>query len=63
MLGRDWLLHRQLEALRPAAGVVMDAEDFQHIGANAVGNDERHFWNDQFAGAGDAAGVAEFRIY
>jgi hypothetical protein len=52
-----------LKASGPAAGAVVDTQDLQHRFADAVGNDERHFRHDEFAGAGDAAGMAEFWIY
>jgi hypothetical protein len=42
---------------------VVHAQDFQHVIANPIGDDERRFWNDELTRSGDAAGVAELRIF
>jgi hypothetical protein len=48
----------KLELLRPAAGVVVDAQDL-HLVVYSIGDDARRCGDDEFARAGHAARVAE----
>jgi hypothetical protein len=50
------LLHSKFGG--PLSGGVEDAEDFEGVGADAVGDDVGSVGDDEFAGAGDAAGAA-----
>ena len=52
-----------LQTLGPAAGVVIDAQDLQHIVANSIGNDEGRFRNNELARSRYATGMTEFRIF
>jgi hypothetical protein len=56
-------LRRLLQTLGPAAGVVIDAQDFQHVVANSVGNDKRRFGNDELPRPGNTAGRPKLRIF
>ena len=49
----------ELHSLGPAARVVIHAQNLQRRILDTIGNDERR--DDEFAGAGDAAGVPELR--
>jgi hypothetical protein len=51
------------EAVGPATGAVVDARDFDFRVAHSVGNDVGRLGYHEFAGAGDAAGRAELRIF
>jgi hypothetical protein len=54
-----WLVAPQrLGAFGPAAGMVIDAQDFQRIVANSVGNDERRFRNNELPRSGNTARMA-----
>jgi hypothetical protein len=48
--------------LRPAAGVMIDAHDLQHVVVYSVGYDEGRFGDDEFARARHASRVTELRI-
>ena len=54
---------RGLQPLRPAAGVVMDAEDLQCSALKAIGNYDRCVRHDQLARTRDAAGMAKLGIF
>jgi hypothetical protein len=45
------------KSVQPAAGVVIDAQDLQHLVVYSVRDDEGRFGDDEFARAGHAAGV------
>ena len=47
---------------RPAAGVVIDAHNLQHLVVYSVGDDKRRFGDDEFARAGHEPRVTELRI-
>src|SRR5271157_382229 len=49
---------RRSELLRPLAGAMEDAEDFDGVAAHAVGDQVRGIGDDQLAGACDAPGAA-----
>jgi hypothetical protein len=51
---RGWLSW-PLQALGPAAGMMIDAQDLERIVANKVGNDERRFRNDELPRPGNTA--------
>jgi hypothetical protein len=53
--------HR-FEASRPAASVVVPAQDLQHIGANPIGNHEGSFSNKELARFRNPARMTELRI-
>ena len=40
-----------LKMFRPAAGVVIDAQDSQLVAVHRVGNDDERLGDDEFAGA------------
>jgi hypothetical protein len=52
-----------LQALGPSAGVVIDAQDLQHIVVHAVGDNEGSFADDEFARPWRAAGMTELRVF
>jgi hypothetical protein len=47
---------------RPAAGVVIYAQDLQDLVVYSVGDDAGRFGDDEFARAGRAARIAELRV-
>jgi len=54
---------RALRLFWPGASVVIDAQNLQRRAADSIGDNEGRFRNDEFACSGDAAGVAEPRIW
>jgi hypothetical protein len=62
--GRRWPRISECEsrALRPAVGVVIDAQDLQHVVVYSVGDDEGRFGDDEFARARHASRVTELRV-
>jgi hypothetical protein len=53
----------RLQALGPAAGAVIDAQDFQRVVANPIGDDGRRFRNDELPRSINTAGMTELRIF
>jgi hypothetical protein len=51
-----------LKVLRPAAGVVIDAHNLQHVVVYSIGDNDGRFRDDEFAGAGHATRVCEVRV-
>lgn len=51
------------EIMGPFAGGVEDAEDFEGVCADAVGDDVGSVGDDEFAGAGDSTGAADGGIF
>lgn len=51
-----------LEPFGPLSGGVKDAEDFDGVCADSIGDDVGRIGDDQFARACDAAGAAHRRI-
>jgi hypothetical protein len=56
-------LYEKSQVGRPAAGVVVDAQDLQSVVVYSVGDDERGFGDDEFARAGHPTRVTELRIF
>ena len=61
--GVSVIVRLELQPLRPAAGVVMDAEDLQCSALKAIGNYDRCVRHDQLARTRDAAGMAKLGIF
>lgn len=47
----------------PFAGGVEDAQDFEGVGADSIGDDVGSVGDDEFARAGDSAGAADGGIF
>jgi hypothetical protein len=55
-------MRRLLEALGPAASVVIDAQDFQRIAADPIGDNKRRLRDNEFARSRDPSGMTKVRI-
>jgi hypothetical protein len=60
--GGDWLCWL-LKALGPTAGVVVHAQDFEHVVPNPIGDNKWRFWNDQLTRSGNTARMTQLRIF